>query len=1141
MLVYRCLLISVLWFCLAISQFALSQDPAVQNPVVQADGKSTPSVPYEQLVHQDNPVAYWQFDGATSEALNSRFGNDPLSAQIVGKVEFQQQGPRPPEFPLFPTSNASAYFSGKNNFLRVADAGDDRSLDMKADDEMTIEAWVFPRSINNDQFVAIIGKGRTGNAGFEVENLNYCLRLKGSNGTALLNFLYRSQNAGSDTSPVFHRWTSTQGFPADSGWHHVALTHRFGDPSSVRGYINGHLVEGKWDLGGTPSAMPWVDNDKVRIGTSSEDHAGAFTGWIDEVAIYRHVLSPEKIATHFSHNPDALQWPSPSQLPDDRIRVELYAGVPDRTWSFSLPTAISSFDLSSLAFTSIPNHYNVRGVRDDYKLPVLAQSYVKCDLPSGKYRVLLRSKHATRLWLNKKEIAANPFLSRNGDGHELVPELVSPLEPSLYPLPPGHREQLATVELDAGVHIFRLDAIIGGKNLRPECGEVCVAIADENGHFRVLAAQQEQSWPLTSDHWQRFLDTEANRLLEVNKQQRFAADQNEKAYWDIRHQHARSVLDRQGRSNAVADSIDAIALRPGQLGPAIRSDDDAFLRRVTLDTTGVIPTAEEQKAFAEDGSPGKRQRAIDRLLNDPRWADSWVGYWQDVLAENPGIVKPEQNNTGPFRWWIYESFLDNKPMDRFATELVMMEGSRFFGGPAGFAMASQNDVPMAAKAHVLTKAFLGMEMACARCHDAPNHPFLQKELFSLAAMLKREAIELPKSSTVPINPGGRQPLVSISLKAGEKLSPEWHIESFASSEVDESILRNPEDTRERFAALLTSPANDRFAKVIVNRVWHRWMGWAFVEPVDDWRGSEQTNSPILEFLANELVRHDYDLKHVAGLILNSSLYEAVPVSEAYLNQARRDNLLPNGPLRRRMSAEQIIDSLFAVAGKSIDVEPMSLDPESRRPPEEFLHLGTVRRAWQFASTSTDRDRPALNMPGVQQVVDVMIAFGWRDARPSPITTRDESASPIQSLVLGNGLTATRLARLSDDSVFTKLAVQAVSSENFVRNLFLVILSREPDESEIAELSAVVATGFSTRILDKPVDNVDNASQPMSYKRNAVSWSNHLVPEATRIKLALEQEILWGDAPSRYLVPEWRERAEDVVWALINSPEFIFIP
>jgi hypothetical protein len=110
----------------------------------------------------------------------------------------------------------------------------------------------------------------------------------------------------------------------------------------------------------------------------------------------------------------------------------------------------------------------------------------------------------------------------------------------------------------------------------------------------------------------------------------------------------------------------------------------SFLRRLALDTVGVIPTPTQIAQFLSDPRETRRQLAIERFLAEPGWADHWVGYWQDVLAENPGLTKPMLNNTGPFRWFIYESFLDNKPFDRFVSELISMEGSKLGGGPAGF-------------------------------------------------------------------------------------------------------------------------------------------------------------------------------------------------------------------------------------------------------------------------------------------------------------------------------------------------------------------------------------------------------------------------------------------------------------------------
>ena len=115
------------------------------------------------------------------------------------------------------------------------------------------------------------------------------------------------------------------------------------------------------------------------------------------------------------------------------------------------------------------------------------------------------------------------------------------------------------------------------------------------------------------------------------------------------------------------------------------TDDDAFLRRVSLDANGIGPSESSQNQLMEDQSPNRRAKAIDRLLdNELAWADHWTSYWQDVLAENPNILKPKLNNTGPFRFWIHESLQDNKPMDRFVTELIMMEGSQYYGGPRGF-------------------------------------------------------------------------------------------------------------------------------------------------------------------------------------------------------------------------------------------------------------------------------------------------------------------------------------------------------------------------------------------------------------------------------------------------------------------------
>src|SRR5207302_10209317 len=119
------------------------------------------------------------------------------------------------------------------------------------------------------------------------------------------------------------------------------------------------------------------------------------------------------------------------------------------------------------------------------------------------------------------------------------------------------------------------------------------------------------------------------------------------------------------------------------------------------------------------------------------------------------------------------------PLDRMVTELVMMRGSKVEGGSAGFSMAADNDAPLAAKGQVLGSAFLGLELQCARCHDAPFHSTKQRDLYSLAAMLDRKPVTVPKTSTVPagfFEKKGRESLIKVTLKPGEPVTPVWPFE-----------------------------------------------------------------------------------------------------------------------------------------------------------------------------------------------------------------------------------------------------------------------------------------------------------------------------------------------------------------------------
>lgn len=560
------------------------------------------------------------------------------------------------------------------------------------------------------------------------------------------------------------------------------------------------------------------------------------------------------------------------------------------------------------------------------------------------------------------------------------------------------------------------------------------------------------------------------------------------------------------------------------------TDDLIFLRRATLDSVGVLPTLEEIQIYLDDDSGRRRENAIDRLLADPRWADHWMGYWLDVLAENPNMLSGSLNNTGPFRWWIYDSLRDDQPMDAFVTELIRMEGSSSNGGPAGFALAGQNDAPMAEKGAILASAFLGVQMKCSRCHDSPVRSSKQEQLFQLAALLSKKPVQVPATSSVStdkLSVGGRKPLIEVTLKPGVDVQPVWPFNQFSDKDVVQELAANPRNTREQLAALITAPQNERFAQVMANRVWQRLMGRGLVEDPGDWEKEKVTHPELLQWLGREFVRSGYSLKAVSRIILTSHAYQ-----RASLPELLKTEPLYVGPAPRRMTAEQIVDSLFSATGKPFKVEEMTFDVDGI---SNQRSLGIPRRSWMLASTSNERDRPSLTLPRIQSVITVLESFGWRSARQSPVTLRESDPNVLQPAVLSNGTMATWTTRLSDDHGITQLALEDQSLDEFIQTLYLRLLTREPSTEEKKFAMELLGPGFEQRRLNLPPQKTVKRVRP-----KYTAWSNHLDGPANALAAELEANARRGDPPTHKLDTDWRERVEDFLWHTLNQPEWIYI-
>lgn len=1151
------------WWCVPLWLLMLS------TAVAQNDSDNAPPpAGYTQLIVADQPTAYWTFDGEEPLAAHSSsaVASSLKAVKTAGQVKLAVEGPRSDRFPLFDDKNNAAQFFGDGGRIVVDDPGDDSAFDFKNGDAITLEAWVNCTKLGEDQQVYLIGKGRTNNEGVAKENQNWALRLRGQKGQACVSFLFRSADNRPGERDDFHRWNTKKGFAVGSGWHHVAVTYRFGDPKSVRGYIDGEKLDGTWDYGGPTEEEPVVDNDQVWIGSSlGGSPSNTLVGMVDEIALYRTALSAERIATRFKAIAPKSYTTDDKLIPEGEFLVEVFEGIPDKTsWDFPFPDPVDSFRAARLAFLEVPHKYNAHGVREDRTNPFVLRASGWATFPPEDLLLILRSRDAVRLFIDDKLVGQNPFFTRGGDGHNALYPTNVRIVPNVSPLKTGDQEQLLEFRGTGKPQRVTLEVWCGGRGRRPEVGETVLAFAkngrvvDNENHktigtkYSLFTRASQRPLPpgihlsaAITYPWEEFLVRQREDNRKLNQHRRLRASQEYARYWEGRHRQAQRFTQSKtireptatnpgARINVIDDYIN-LELKNAGIEPLPIVDDGTFLRRVSLDTIGTNPPADIVDEFFSLPANQRRAAIIDRLLAHEAWADHWTSYWQDVLAENPNVINPTLNNTGPFRWWIHESLEDNKPLDRFATELILMEGSLRGGGPAGFSMASQNDAPMAAKAHVIAQAFMGMEMKCARCHDAPYHDFTQKQLFSLAAMLKRSPEQLPKSSTIPGDPNALKSLmVKVTLKPGEKIPPEWPFAKIIDGEGAVDLLQDKADQRQRLAALVTSPQNHRFAQVMANRIWARYFGKGLVDPVDDWEQPDPTHPELLEHLERVLVSSGYDMKALARHIFNSHTYQRQVDVEGDSNRDRAKLLA--GTRRRRLTAEQVVDSLFDAAGKPLNVEDQNIDVDGGRKWDQSINLGPVRRAWQFASLSNERDRPSLSLPATQTVLDVLEAFGWRSTRPDPLTVRTVDPSVLQAAVLENGVVGKRIKQLSDDSAFTKMALEATSPEALVDAVYQRILVRKPTVEERDLFVKLLTPGFEERVIEDAPVRMPNLSVDVG-----VSWSNHLKPEANERKTKLKEQLEAGDPVTARLAADWRERAEDMIWTLINTPEFVLVP
>lgn len=366
------------------------------------------------------------------------------------------------------------------------------------------------------------------------------------------------------------------------------------------------------------------------------------------------------------------------------------------------------------------------------------------------------------------------------------------------------------------------------------------------------------------------------------------------------------------------------------------ASDEVFLRRVYLDIIGRVPTYEEAKAFLDSTDAQKRSKLIDRLLDSEGYVSHQFNWFADMLRLQSRM---RYSPAAPYLDFVKESLRQNKPYDQVVQELLTSEGYTWDNGAAGYYIRDVG-MPLDNLSNTV-QVFLGTQLVCAQCHNHPYDSWTQMQYYQLAAFVygvdtrdrnHEKYAELRKMrgemDQEMFRAANRilQPLAYRVNETNRALTlPHDYQYSDAKprSRVDpktifgEDVVIKPGDSRQAiFARWLTSTKNPRFTTVISNRLWKRVMGAGLIEPVDDFKdGAKPSNPALMAYLDEQMLRLDYDMKQYLRILFNTKTYQREVATEELV--ADEPYHFP-GPVLRRMSAEQLWDSLLAMTVPAID-------------------------------------------------------------------------------------------------------------------------------------------------------------------------------------------------------------------------------
>ncbi len=480
------------------------------------------------------------------------------------------------------------------------------------------------------------------------------------------------------------------------------------------------------------------------------------------------------------------------------------------------------------------------------------------------------------------------------------------------------------------------------------------------------------------------------------------------------------------------------------------SDDATFLRRITLDVAGRIPTQEESAQFLNSSDPDKRNQVIDRLLRSPGYADFFANKWTSLLKNRRDETSDITSNFA-FHAWIRDSLLTNVPYDQLVRELLAATGTVIGNPPVAWYKRVKDPKQ---QLEDVAQLFLGVRMQCAQCHHHPFERWSQDDYYQLSAFFAQVGRKPTGTRGEDLIYHQRGLATAVNVKTGVSLRP-------AALGDDVGEISPDDDPRLRLADWMSSKENPFFAKALVNRYWKHFFKVGLVEPEDDIRDTNPaTNPELLTALEQSFIASGFDLKQLVRTITQSNAYQLSSQANEY-NLADVQNYSRYYP--RRLQAEVLLDAIDDLTGN-----------QSR-----FANLPAGTRAVALPDNSYNKSSALLRV------------FGRPDNSSVCECERVQSSSLAQSLYMINS-SELRTKLTIGSGKATQLAKSKATFEERISELYLTAFARQPRADELQT---------ALEYMHEPITGKDG--KPLS--------------------------------PSQANLQNFK----DLIWALINSKEFLF--